>query len=238
MKLTIVGSGGMATKYNSASYLIDDNILIDIPNGSCKALRRMDKDIQNIEHVLITHFHGDHYFDLPFYLLAKNKKEKSIANIYTCKKGIKKSKKIFKLAFPNSVKKVNKNMTINYITDVSFKIGNYFIEKILVDHGNLKPAYGYIISDNNFKVGFTGDTSYTDSIKMMAEKCDYLVCDCSFKVGNDKHMGIDNIVEMANNYPNHKFVVSHLSDASKLALKDIKLENIIVPEDGNIIFDN
>lgn len=36
MKLQIIGSGGMWHKENSASYLIDDHILIDMPNGSCK----------------------------------------------------------------------------------------------------------------------------------------------------------------------------------------------------------
>ena len=38
MKLQIIGSGGMWYKENSASYLIDDHILIDMPNGSCKNL--------------------------------------------------------------------------------------------------------------------------------------------------------------------------------------------------------
>ena len=45
MKVEVIGSGSIFSSQNSASYLVDDKILIDIPNGDCKALKRMKKDI-------------------------------------------------------------------------------------------------------------------------------------------------------------------------------------------------
>lgn len=36
MKLKILGSGSIYSKDNSASYLIDNKILVDVPNGTCK----------------------------------------------------------------------------------------------------------------------------------------------------------------------------------------------------------
>lgn len=41
MKATVVGSGSMWNKYNSACYLIDNNIMVDFPNGACKYLYRL-----------------------------------------------------------------------------------------------------------------------------------------------------------------------------------------------------
>lgn len=41
MKLKILGSVSIYSKDNSASCLIDDKILIDIPNGNCKALKKL-----------------------------------------------------------------------------------------------------------------------------------------------------------------------------------------------------
>ena len=75
MKIKVIGSGDMWTTNNSASYLIDNKLLIDIPNGTCKELKRNKINPMNIDHVLITHLHGDHYFDIPFYHLIniKNK---------------------------------------------------------------------------------------------------------------------------------------------------------------------
>ena len=69
MKIDVIGSGAIFTKYNSASYLIDDKILLDVPNGTCKKLMSMKKDVHKIRNVIITHFHADHYFDFPFLYL-------------------------------------------------------------------------------------------------------------------------------------------------------------------------
>ena len=36
MKVKVIGSGSMWTKYNSACYLVDEDIMVDFPNGACK----------------------------------------------------------------------------------------------------------------------------------------------------------------------------------------------------------
>ena len=66
MKLKILGSGNIFSKYNSASYLVDDKIQIDIPNGTCKTLKNIGIEPSKISEILITHFHGDHYLDMLF----------------------------------------------------------------------------------------------------------------------------------------------------------------------------
>ena len=67
MNIKFIGTGGaFFASSNNASYLIDEKILVDLPNGGCRAMTKMDIDISKIDHILITHFHGDHYFDIPF----------------------------------------------------------------------------------------------------------------------------------------------------------------------------
>ncbi len=61
MKLKVIGSGNIFSKQNSASYLIDDKILIDVPNGTCKTLKNIGIEPSKIDNILITHFHGDHF---------------------------------------------------------------------------------------------------------------------------------------------------------------------------------
>jgi ribonuclease BN (tRNA processing enzyme) len=139
---------------NSASYLVDDNILIDCPNGTCKSLKRLGINPVNITNVLITHFHGDHYFDMPFYILLKARSDNNIINIYCSTDGIKKNRELFKLAFPNTYRKVKKATKVTFSHSKNFIINNYNIKKILVNHGGMKPAYGYIIDDGNNKIGF------------------------------------------------------------------------------------
>ena len=98
----------------------------------------------------------------------------------------------------------------------------------------MKPAYGYIFECDNIKFSFTGDTTLCENVEYMANLCSYLFCDCMFINATTKHSGIDNLEYLSNKYPNCKFVVSHLEDETREKLKEMKIKNIIVPEDGEI----
>lgn len=235
MKLQIIGSGAMWHKEASASYLIDDHILIDMPNGSCKNLYTQGVNVEKIDNILITHFHGDHFFDIPFYLLKKSKEDALDVNVYCTKPGKKKIETLFKLGFPNASKKVLKRLNLNYNFSANFTIGDYEVSRIKVSHGDFKPAYGYIFKSKDLTVGITGDTGYCDSVEHMASICDYLICDCSLILGNESHMGIDDIKKLATKYPDHKFVTSHMFEKTIKEAKKLKIKNIIVPNDGDYI---
>ena len=236
MKVVVIGSGNITGASNSASYLIDNHIMIDMPNGCCKAIKKLGYSETDIKYLLLTHFHGDHYFDIPFYLLGRVHSE-NVDNIYffTSKDGIRKIKKLTKLGFPNSLNKIYANTVINYITNLRFSIEDIEVEKVLVDHGELKPAYGYILTRNGINVGFSGDTCLCENVEYLASKCLYLFTDCSKLIGNDKHMGIDNIEYLSDKYQNCTFIVSHMDDEVREELHKKKLKNIIIPSDGDII---
>ena len=194
MKIQVIGSGSMWTKYNSACYLIDDKIMIDFPNGACKYLYRLDIIPNTINNIVLTHLHGDHYFDMPFYLLNKSKSENKDVNIFCSKEGKKKINKIGILAFPNSFKEACNSLNLKYCFNDDFIIEDYKVEKMLVEHGRMKPAFGYIFSKDDICVGFTGDTSLCESVEILSSKCRYLFCDCMLIKGNGKHQGRDNLV--------------------------------------------
>lgn len=235
MVVKVIGSGSMWNAHNSASYMIDNDILIDFPNGTCKNLFRMGIEPKSINNILITHFHGDHYFDIPFYFPLKTKDKNKNVNIYCSKDGKKKIYDLTKLAFPKSAKSILKSINLKYNFSTSFKVNNYDVEKYIVDHGHMKPAYGYIIQTDDKKVGFTGDTSLCKTVEYMAKECNYLFCDCMFVEGTNKHMGIDNLKYLSEKYKNCIYVVSHLENKTREELKKFKYNNIIIPEDGDVI---
>ena len=235
MKIKVIGSGSMWNKYNSACYLIDDKIMVDFPNGACKYLYRLGIIPNEINNIVLTHFHGDHYFDIPFYLLNKSKSENKEVNIYCSKEGKSKINKLGNLAFPNSFKNACNSLNLKYCFKEDFMIDKFNVQRLIVDHGRMKPAYGYIFSFENIKIGFTGDTTICKNVEYMASICNYLFCDCMFINGTSKHMGIDMLNELCINYKNCKFVVSHLEDATRFELKSLNIENVIIPEDGSTI---
>lgn len=233
MKIRVIGSGSMWTNYNSASYMIDDDILVDMPNGMCKYLFKLGINPQMVKYVLITHLHGDHYFDMPFYFLLKSRADDKKIKIYCSKDGKRKINKLLNLSFADSARDIKKKIFLKYEFKSNFKVGNYNVKKYLVDHGKMKPAYGYIFEYKKKKIGFTGDTSLCENIEYLASVCEYLFCDCMFILGTNKHMGINNIKYLCQKYPKCKFVVSHLNNETRNMLLESKLNNIIIPNDGD-----
>lgn len=70
MKVKILGNGGAISDglpYNS--FMVDDFLLVESPPDVVNSLFRENMAISDISAVYVSHFHGDHYFGLPFLLL-------------------------------------------------------------------------------------------------------------------------------------------------------------------------
>ena len=223
MKIDVIGSGAIFTKYNSASYLIDNQILLDIPNGTCKKLMNMNKNIHEIRNVIITHFHADHYFDFPF-LYLNQMSDEGKTTVYCDKDEHNKLYELVKLGFPHKADEMNEHISYNF--ESKFKVGKYKVEKVKVEHQEMINAYGYIFDDGNTKIGFTGDSNLCEDSIYIANNCDYLISDCTYIEGKKSHLGIDNLQELLNKNANLKIFTSHMNDEVREYLSKTKIERI------------
>ncbi len=69
MELKILGIGGfdnVGLPFNS--YMFDGHILVETPPDILQSLRREAVALRSIDTIILTHFHGDHCFGLPFLL--------------------------------------------------------------------------------------------------------------------------------------------------------------------------
>ena len=67
MELKILGVGGfdnVGLPFNS--YMFDGHVLVDTPPDILQSLRREGVSLESIDTIVLTHFHGDHCFGLPF----------------------------------------------------------------------------------------------------------------------------------------------------------------------------
>lgn len=74
MKLTFVGCGdafGSGGRFNTCFHIAatKTNFLIDCGASSLIAMKRFGIDRNAIDTILITHFHGDHFGGLPYFVL-------------------------------------------------------------------------------------------------------------------------------------------------------------------------
>lgn len=238
MNIRMLGTGSILTKHMSACALINERILIDCPNGIVKSIRNVGINPKNIEVCIITHFHADHYFDIPFLLLeqALGEERKNDLVIIGPPKLYEHIEKLFMLAYPEDwdfVKNRSKLKIFEVQDGESLNINNYNICAFKVEHSSCE-AYGYTIANDNKVIGFSGDSIYCPSIERIIRNSDMALVDVSFIKANKSHMGIDNYNKIVSEYGASKQILpTHMSDEVRGILLE---QGAIVPTEGDMLY--
>ncbi len=236
MKIQFMGTGNMHSKRFNASVLINDSILIDAPPGISKILLQKDIHIKNINTIIITHQHVDHYFDLPILIHELSLYQNSNINIVASKNIIKIFYKLMHMAFPDVDKEILKPIKINFIAlkdYANYSIDGLTISAIPVKHGNLKNCFSIILKDNIQSIGYSGDASFTKEIEYLCQNSNHIILDSTNIKGNTDHMGIDNIYYLCEKYRDKIIYTNHMSEQVENH-KFKRFDNLIIPNDNDI----
>lgn len=124
---------------------------------------------------------------------------------------------------------INKYLNFIEIYD-NFEIKNkhHNIKVKEVFHKGIE-AYGFVIDS---KLGITGDSSLCDSIMYISNNSSIMICDCSQKIGDEYHMGIDDVKKLLGQNKNLQIIPTHYRDSTKEQLTKMDLENILIVDDG------
>jgi len=237
MKIKMFGTGSLPAKSFSSCFLVDDSILVDCPNGLMKKLRNADVDFHKIKIILITHFHGDHDFDMPFLLREYNKfaKRKETLTLIAPKNAVSRYKILYEMCLPETFDTIHENAKLKVIEinekvlSREINIDEYKINIYKVEHGC--DAYAYKISKDNKSVAFTGDTTLCDNVYKLLEGIDIAFVDVTLPETVSVHMGIADIEKLRQKFHNCKFVPTHMHDHAREKLKDAGFN---VPSDDDV----
>ena len=205
MKIELVGTGAIYTKYNGACTLINEDTIVDMPNGTLKQLLKKNYTPEKIKTILI---------------IGPKGIEDKIVQLFGA------------YNFENK-KEIEQAMKIKYIeleqeNTVIQNINGYKIQSILVSHGEERPAYGYVINDD---IGLTGDSGICSGVEEIVRNSKITIADTSLFEGDSCHMGIDNIKYLVEKYEK-QIITTHLRDTTREKLKNDKINNVLVVEDG------
>lgn len=236
-KIDFLGIGSaINSDQNHVSFIIDDIVMFECPPGIAKQVRRKGRDLNKINHLIISHLHGDHYFGIPFFLLeyALNKRNRELF-VYSNAEIEKITNDLIKLAFPEQdILKMYEYTKVKYITydeNSNYNIDHkYYIEFAKVSHGSML-THGVIVSCNKLKIFYTADTENFNGLAKIISLMDVLIIDATakdFKI--PYHLNYTEVYEFAKNNPHKYFFVTHRGIYNPTET----LSNIILPNDNDV----
>lgn len=237
MRIHLLGTGGVFSERLSPCFVVDEKIMMEVPNGASKMLIRQNERIENIALCLISHLHADHVWDIPFLLLHKNYVNGEKMTIVG-PRGIKEYMgECLKMAYPTLSwekivsKTIDRIIEIEDDTKIDFR--QYHISAFGVYHGGEK-CFGYSIDNGTGKVfAYSGDSILCQGVYKLAKDADVCCVDVNDIKSSQTHMGADDIVELKKNYPNTRFYAVHTQDWKK-SMNNYE-EYFVIPNDGTVI---
>ena len=239
MKVTVVGTSCTWFKRKNTSYIIDDNILFDVPQGSYKdIINRID--IFGLDSVLISHLHTDHVLDLHVIttrIMRENRGRQKPLKVYGPKGLFDKIIDLHNL-FCGAADECDKNSYIGKVEFIDledgmiFSQGEYTITAYKVEHG--KPeTYGFTFKDKKGKVvGFSADTIVCDNLHKIITASDVAFVEVAAEKPSKTHICLDEYLEILETYSNKTIYPVHTCDACQ---KYVEENNLNPLHDGQVL---
>ena len=221
MKLKIIGTSCTWFERLNTSYVIDNDIIFDVPNGNYKPIIKYT-DISKLRCIIISHFHTDHFADfriIATLIMRHFEKYGRTENlrVYAPKGILEHLTSIAKITYSGidecSEEALTEHIDFFDLEDgFEFEEGDYKIKAYKMEHG-APESYGFTFTDKEGKVvAFSGDTKMCDNLHMLLEKADHAFVEMASTTSHRSHLSIAEFEELENKYKNAKFYPVHTSD--------------------------
>ncbi|WP_316231516.1 MBL fold metallo-hydrolase [Bradyrhizobium sp. SZCCHNR1051] len=222
MQLRFVGCGdafGSGGRSNTCFHLTGSrtNLLIDCGASSLPALKRLGIACNDIELILITHFHGDHFAGLPFLLLDAQFSRRTQPLVIVGPAGIEaRLTQVMEALFEHSSRTPRKFelSVIELAPEQPTRFGAVCVTPFPVVHGNSGgPFLGYRIEAEGKIVAYTADTEWTDSLIPLGRDADLLIAEAyTYDKAVKNHLSLAALEAHLGEIGPKRLVLTHMSD--------------------------
>jgi ribonuclease BN (tRNA processing enzyme) len=243
MHLQFVGCGdafGSGGRFNTCFHLVgkNTNALIDCGATSLVAMNKFGIDRNAIETIFISHFHADHIFGLPFFLLEANyvsKRTQPLAIVGP--PGLKmRLPQVMECGFPGSQSmELNFALTLREL-DIGKRnqVGHVGVTPFHVKHDDRAgPCLGFRFEVENKVIAFSGDTEWTEALIEIGRKADLFICEAyTWDKPITTHMALSSLEKHMGQIKPKRLVLTHMSDDMLKHRTEAPYE---AAEDGKIV---
>jgi ribonuclease BN (tRNA processing enzyme) len=222
MQLQFVGCGdafGSGGRFNTCFHVTGGsvNFLIDCGASSLPALKRLDIVRDDIDLILITHFHGDHFAGLPFLLLDAQFSRRSRPLTIVGPQGIEtRLAEVMEALFENS-SKTRQKFELSIVAlepGIDWSFGAMTVTPFPVVHGDSGgPFLAYRIETDGRVIAYSADTEWTDTLVPLARDADLFIAEAYFHERIVKnHLSLKTLESHLADINPRRLILTHMSD--------------------------
>jgi ribonuclease BN (tRNA processing enzyme) len=211
-----LGSGGRA---NTCFHVTGNNInfLIDCGASSLPALKRLDVVRDSIDLILITHFHGDHFGGLPFFLLDAQFTRRTRPLVIAGPQGIEtRLAQVMEAMFEHS-SKTKQRFDLSVVAlnpEESCSFGGVKVTPYPVVHGESGgPFLAYRIEAEGRTIAYSADTEWTETLIPAAREANLFIAEAYYYDRIVKnHLSLKTLEAHLSEINARRLILTHMSD--------------------------
>lgn len=222
MRLRFVGCGdalGSGGRYNTCFHVTGRhvNFLIDCGASSLPALKRQGVSRDDIDLILITHFHGDHFGGLPFLLLDAQFTRRTRPLVIAGPEGIEtRLTQLMEALFENS-SRTKQRFDLSVVAlrpEVTRSFGAVNVTPLPVMHGESGgPFLGYRVEAEGRVIAYTADTEWTETLIPLGRDADLLIAEAyTYDKPVKNHLSLKTLQTHLAEIKPKRLVLTHMSD--------------------------
>jgi ribonuclease BN (tRNA processing enzyme) len=202
--------------------------LIDCGASSLIALKQAGVAPNDIDTILITHLHGDHFGGLPFFILDEQFSNRTDPLIIAGPPGImSRNTEAMEVLFPGS-SGARRKFEVKYqeLTDgVAASVGRVQVTAFEVVHPSGAPSYALRVELGGRVITYSGDTEWTDRLVPAASGADIFVCEAtSYDERVPLHLAYATIMEHRSELDCKRIILTHMNSDMLSRVPELAIE--------------
>ena len=222
MQLRFVGCGdafGSGGRLNTCFHVSgrEANFLIDCGASALPALKRLEIACDEIDLILITHFHGDHFAGLPFLLLDAQFSRRARPLVIAGPQGIEtRLKAAMEVMFEHS-SRTQQRFELSVVAlkpEETRSFGGVTVTPYPVVHGESGgPFLAYRIEAEGRTICYSADTEWTETLIPAARNADLFIAEAYYYDRIVKnHLSLTTLEAHLGAIDANRLVLTHMSD--------------------------